>query len=290
VTAPNLDARLVLPDGRALAYCEWGDPDGSPVVFFHGCPGSRAFAPQPGKTRALGARVITFDRPGYGASDRREGREIGDTPSDVTELVDALGLERFAVFGFSVGGGHALACAVAMPDRVTAIALASMPGPLDEVPGAWDALADHYRPTAGVAREEPQRAARAIVRTMAPFAEDPLSYLGGGLPADRAVTHDPEHGPMLERDIREAFRHDAGGMADDLVALWRPWPFAVADAPAGAWLWHGEHDTRAEPDYRYLRRTLPGCRPRTWPDESHLGIVPGWGDVLVPLVAAEETY
>jgi len=52
-------------------------------------------------------------------------------PHDEVELVDALGLRRFAVLGVSGGAPHAFACAWAFPDRVAAVALVSSIGPLD---------------------------------------------------------------------------------------------------------------------------------------------------------------
>jgi len=237
-------------------------------------------APQPDVTAALGARLITFDRPGYGGSDVREGRELVDTPDDVAELLAALGVDEFAVVGVSAGGGHALATAIGLRDRVTGMALLGAPGPLDEVPGAWDALPPLYGPTARMARQEPARSVRAMVRATARFVEDPASFLGGGTPADRAVAADPEHGPMLLADAVEAFRTSGRGMADDLVALWRPWGFEVTDAPPGVRLWHGAEDTRAEPDFHWYAATLPDAVPRVWDDQGHLGVVARWSDVL----------
>ena len=60
--------------------------------------------------------------------------------------------------------------------------------------------------------------------------------------------------------------------------------FSTAAAPPGVWLWHGEQDTRAEPDFRYLARALPDCRTHVWPDQGHLGVVPCWRDVLAAVV------
>ena len=286
MSAPLVDARLRLRDGRWLAYCEWGDRAGTPVVLFHGAPGSRRMAPQPGVTAQLGARLVTFDRPGYGGSDVHEGRELVDTPADVVELLAALGVDDFAVIGVSAGGAHALATAVLLRDRVRALALLGVPGPLDDVPGAWDALPPLYGPTARMARQEPARSVRAMVRATEGFVADPASFLGGGTPADRAVAADPDHGPMLLADAVEAFRTSGRGMADDLVALWRPWGFAVADAPPRARLWHGAEDTRAEPDLRWFAATLPAAVTHVWPDQGHLGVVARWPAVVGSVLPA----
>ena len=60
---------VAVADGRTLTIAEWGDPDGSPVFLLHGTPGSR-FVGQAytGAYASVGARVITYDRPGYGGS------------------------------------------------------------------------------------------------------------------------------------------------------------------------------------------------------------------------------
>src|SRR3989441_7940644 len=70
-------------DGRTLTIAECGDPDGFPVFLLHGTPGSRfggqGFA---SAYACVGARVITYDRPGYGGSDRFRGRRVVDSVAD----------------------------------------------------------------------------------------------------------------------------------------------------------------------------------------------------------------
>ncbi len=122
---------IPLSDGRSLAYAEYGDPRGRPVFFFHGTPGSRFFRPADEITRNMGVRLITADRPGYGLSTFQPGRRILDWPSDITQLADHLGINRFAVAGHSGGGPYVLACAAALPERVSAAALVAAAGPVD---------------------------------------------------------------------------------------------------------------------------------------------------------------
>ena len=231
----------------------------------------------------LGVRLITFDRPGYGRSDRREGRQLLDTPGDVAALADSLAIDRFAVLGVSAGGGHALACAVALGERVAAVGVASMPGPLDEVPGAWDALDRRQRPAAEKAREDPATAAGWVVRYMQRWTEDPTSFLGGGTAADRELLADPVAGDMLLADVAEALGPGAGGMADDLVALWRAWGFRIAGLRAGVRVWHGAQDTRARADFECLCARLADARATVWPDQGHYGVVPCWSEVLAEI-------
>ena len=74
-------------DGRTLMIAEWGDPDGFPVFSLHGTPGSRFIGQANASAYAdAGARVITYDRPGYGGSDRFRGRRVVDCVADVSAI------------------------------------------------------------------------------------------------------------------------------------------------------------------------------------------------------------
>ena len=274
------DGSVALPDGRRLAYCDWGDPDGVPVVLFHGAPGSRRFHPDEQVTAAAGVRLVTFDRPGFGASDRLEGRSLLDTAPDVAALADHLGLDRFAVVGVSAGGPHALACSVVLRDRLQNVAVASTPGPLSEVPGAWAALPERMRIAAERARVDPPGAVRGVVRYMQRYAAEPATYLQGGPRADRAVISDPPRREMLLADVAEALRPGAEGFADDMVGLWRPWGFRLDEVPRGVHVWHGAEDTRGAPDFECLAARFPGAHATVWPDQGHYGVVPRWGEIL----------
>ncbi len=83
---------LRLGDGRKLGYAQYGSPDGTPIFYFHGHPGSRLEARFARQAAAeAGHRVIALDRPGYGLSDFRPGRAITDWPDDVVEAADLPG-------------------------------------------------------------------------------------------------------------------------------------------------------------------------------------------------------
>jgi pimeloyl-ACP methyl ester carboxylesterase len=120
IPAQTREGTIELPDGRALAYVERGPEDGAPVIFHHGTPGSRAgHHPDPGVYAESGVRAVSYDRAGYGRSDRLGGRDVVDVVGDISVLADGLGFGRFAVMGVSGGGPHALACGALLPDRVT---------------------------------------------------------------------------------------------------------------------------------------------------------------------------
>ena len=87
---------LKLADGRCLAYAEYGDPDGTPVVFNGQLAHSRLIRqPDDAVTASLGVCVIAADQPRLGGSSPQPGRRIVDWGKDIEELVDALELGTF---------------------------------------------------------------------------------------------------------------------------------------------------------------------------------------------------
>jgi pimeloyl-ACP methyl ester carboxylesterase len=115
---------------RALRVLEDGDPGGAMVLLHHGTPGSgRIHPPWAQDAAARGLRLVTYDRPGYGESARDPGRTVASAAADAAAIADALGAERFATWGTSGGGPHALACAALLGDRVVAAATLASPAP-----------------------------------------------------------------------------------------------------------------------------------------------------------------
>jgi pimeloyl-ACP methyl ester carboxylesterase len=113
------DRTISLPDGRYLGFAEYGAPAGKTLLYFHGHPGARYEARFLADSACrANMRLIGIDRPGMGLSTYQSGRQLVDWPGDVAALADRLGLERFAVVGFSGGGPYALACAHSIPERL----------------------------------------------------------------------------------------------------------------------------------------------------------------------------
>ena len=107
--ADPLTQYLTTADGRTLCYADWGaapsgNADGYPVFNLHGSPNCRLLIRAPDMIAEVGVRLITYDRPGYGQSDRRgAGTRVVDHVADVEAIADALGIDEFAVTGGSGG-------------------------------------------------------------------------------------------------------------------------------------------------------------------------------------------
>ena len=121
---------------------------GEPVVFVHSLAGNAAqWADQLAAVRAT-RRGVAMDLRGHGRSDAPDpdGYALEAQAEDVGAVADALGLDRFALVGHSLGAGVALAFAGAHPERVTHLMLADPIGdgtqtPVAEVQPFLDALA-----------------------------------------------------------------------------------------------------------------------------------------------------
>ncbi|MFI6743579.1 alpha/beta fold hydrolase [Nonomuraea sp. NPDC050451] len=110
--------------GRTLHVYDTASEEGGrlPVMWHHGTPNVGA-PPEPLFAAAdrLGLRWVSFDRPGYGGSSVAPGRTIASVAGDAATVADALGIDRFAVVGYSGGGSYALGCAAVLGDRVQAV-------------------------------------------------------------------------------------------------------------------------------------------------------------------------
>src|ERR687893_555599 len=119
-------------DGRTLAVVETGAADGPVVLGQHGTPGSGRFhRAEIESAERIGLRLLAYDRPGYGGSTRQPGRDVAGAATDVAAIMDTLGAERFATYGWSGGGPHALACAALLDGRCAAVATIAGVAPAD---------------------------------------------------------------------------------------------------------------------------------------------------------------
>lgn len=137
--------------GLRLRVIETGAGDRAPVLLVHGVGGwAENWAEVMPLLAADGRRVVAFDLPGFGASERPDDPSYFGRPSFYAMIVDAvrarLGLDRPHLIGHSLGGGIAFVSAVSHPDRYRSLTLAA-PGGLGSdialflrlmsLPGAW---------------------------------------------------------------------------------------------------------------------------------------------------------
>jgi pimeloyl-ACP methyl ester carboxylesterase len=271
-------ATVAAAGGRELSVGTWGDPRGAPVFLLHGTPGSRfGPRPRPALLYRLGIRLIAYDRPGYGDSDRHVGRSVSEAAADVAAVADAFGIERFAVIGRSGGGPHALACAALLPGRVTRAAVLAGLAPRDAEGLDWfagmneanvaafsvagrgiEALAERITPRAAAIRANPAMSL--------PFRATELSG------SDLHVLANPGVRTMLVSNFAEAFKHSAAGWIDDVLAFTSTWGFDLSRVAVPTTLWHGGRDEFVPPGHAaWMAGRIPNATLTIDPDAAHFG-------------------
>jgi pimeloyl-ACP methyl ester carboxylesterase len=274
VGADALEQGLVeRPAGRHVAWATWGDSDGAPVLRVHGTPGSRlARNPDPQLFERAGARVATFDRPGYGASTAQRERTILSVADDALAVADALGWDRFAVLGVSGGGPHALAVAVRAPARVVGLGIAVGMTPQELVDD--DQLIAFNREARRRALEEGRSGLeRFLAGPAAQMADNPVEALTAAMvdapPIDRELLGRPDVRAVLVESLQEAFRNGPSGWFDDSWALNSAWGFELEDVVVPAHLWYGAADRNVPVD---AARAMAGLLP-----QASLEVIDGCG-------------
>ncbi|GAA1363370.1 alpha/beta hydrolase [Streptomyces beijiangensis] len=264
------------PDGRDLMVERLGDPHGAPVFLMHGTPGSRLGpAPRGMVLYQRGMQIIAYDRPGYGRSDRLQGRTVADAAQDVAAIADAMGLEKFAVVGRSGGAPHALACAALLPERVTKAAALVALAPRDAEGLDWfEGMGPHNVTEYTIASDDPRELVARLIPRSDEIRKDPmrlLDQLRRDLTAsDRRIVSDAGVRAMLLRNYQEALRTSAYGWIDDALAFSSPWGFDPADIPGPVMLWHGVQDVFSPVGHsRWLARRIPGATAVLEPAAAH---------------------
>jgi pimeloyl-ACP methyl ester carboxylesterase len=282
---------VILPDGRTLAYAEWGDPAGGPIIAIHGTPGCRLNRhPDNATIAATGARLITYDRPGYGASDRHRGRIVQDCVADVAALADSLDLDTFAVTGGSGGGPHCLAVAAGLPERITRAACIVGVAPYDILGEEWyDGMDPENIKEFGWALEGEDRlipeTEREAAELLARIAVDPATVLGDfELPEeDKAILGRPDVAAVMVAALNECVRNGVFGWVDDDLAFTKPWGFDVASIRVPTAVWWGAKDVLVPPGHgEWIAKTVPNAIPRIdtgghQPDpDTHIAMLYPW--------------
>lgn len=265
---PIKETEVDAGDGRVLhAYDTAAAAEDAwlPVFWYHGTPNIGS-PPEPlfAAAQRRGLRWVSYDRPGYRTSTAAPGRDVASAAADVATVADALGISRFAVFGHSGGGPHALACAALLADRV--VAAVSVAGLAPFAAQDLDWFAGMY--PGGEAELRAAREGRAeLAACLAASALDPKMFTTtdiAALDSDWSWLGDVAGEGLKYRD----------GMIDDDMAYTRPWGFEPETIAAPTLLLHGDAD-RIVPSAQsqWLARHIDGAELRVHPGDGHISIL-----------------
>ena len=269
---------LTLKSGRQLCYGDYGDPNGRPVMYFHGWPSSRlqGFVMEE-LCLEKGIRLIAPDRPGVGKSDLEPNRKLMNWPPLVEELADHIGWKKFAVMGVSGGGPYAVAAAAALPERVEQAAVVCGAPPLAKFPDRSEMM-------------WPYRALLRI-RPYAPFLipgilkmshwisqyppdEPPMSWvMKWTSDADREAMGESDF-ELVTRSFREGISPGTAGVQLDGDVYTSDWGIDFEKISVPIEFWHGEEDKNIP--YSMVKEYaswIPHSKMHSFPGEGHYSII-----------------
>lgn len=248
---------LLLPDGRSLAWAEFGHRHGYPLVYFHSQAGSRLEAGLLHDTAlAAGFRLIAIDRPGIGKSDFRTLKRHWEFCADVQALISHLKLLNPGLISWAGGAPFALAMAATPGAAISFVTLlAPTPAPAFGCSGFVRAgsgragvsymsvfisqiMTGVMQCALGLRQRSAGKkmSAKQINRHLFRLREQ-LCH------ADRRLLDNPWVSDLLLRDAQEATLEGTRGAAQDSVMALRGWDFNLADIKVPVHIWHGCADT-----------------------------------------------
>ena len=292
---PSAAHSLTLPDGRELEYLTGGAADGFPLAYHSGTPSAAVVDPLLwAAAERAGLHLVTYSRPGYGASTSRPAPEGWPVPlvadaSDTAALLDHLGMGEFVTLGWSGGGPRALACAATLPGRCLAAATLAGVAPADESGPDWTegmgeenvrdfAAAREGRVSYGPIAVE-QAAALATVT-----AADIVASMGDLVDEVDAAALSDEIGGAVAASFNHAVAQGPGGMVEDTLQIVQPWGFDLAAITVPVSVWQGARDRMVPFAHgRWLAATIPGARAHLFDDEGHISLVTKIDEILADL-------
>jgi pimeloyl-ACP methyl ester carboxylesterase len=238
--------------GRWIAFAEWGDPDGAPVLAWPGGLGSRfGWGWARAEAASSGVRLVIPDRPGYGRSDACTDRSVASTATDVHEMLGRLGIRRYRVLGNSSGAPYALAMAARHAAAVERVGVVAGVAPFAG-PGWPTGMSPENRKFWTTARRGPAALTPHLTSVVANAVED-----------------DDLH-PERRADITEAARQGPQELAYDAWLVATPWDVDLRSVEAHVDVWHGaEDDDVPLPLAEQLARVLPRSTLHIWPNRGH---------------------
>ena len=285
---------IELEDGAVVAFEEYGDANGVPVMFCHGWPSSRTMAQLTDEpARELGIRIISADRPGISASSLQPDRKLTDWPRLVDRITDYLGIHDFRMLAISGGAPYAYATATAMPQRVRAIAIVGGAPPLAEISDS-NGLLPLYRWMLALYRTQPRLLrrlfylARPVLSLRPPLRFRPvLLKMLLMRPCDAESLRDAAAFEAIFESQRRAWRASAEGVVADAQIYAQPWGFSIEDVRVPVRLWHGKEDRAFSVHLaEELANRLPNCHARFVDDAGHYSLpIRHMRDILKDLIS-----
>lgn len=273
----NTFDHMKLKDGRNLAFAQYGDSNGKPVIYFHGFPGSRLEAKRFHEIAVVNNyRLIAVDRPGMGLSSIDKKRSILSTVYDIAALADYLEIKKFSIIGHSGGCPFVAACTYFIPERLTGAAIVSGMAPFTN-PASHIGMAREQLIASKLVRVFPPLASvmMRITRMMLKKSDKMLEKMIKPLPeVDKAIFRDPVTGNELINNTLEAFRGGLAGTALEMKILLNHWGFELEKINFPVSVWHGVKDAQVPVfNGKLYAQLIPNATLNILENEGHHSLI-----------------
>jgi len=238
---------LQLDDGRNLAWQEYGDPEGEPVVHCHSVLGSRMELALNGDeiSQNKSVRLIVIDRPGFGASDPDPDMSYIKWVGDLVQLVNYLEIKQFSITGYAMGGMYALACAHEIPERLNKIALISAGMPA-ESSSDYEQIIPLYKMNIRLAKYLPKVykllsdvLVKGVINDPAGFFSQLSEKMDA---ADQEIMKNETFKTEMFASLQEGFLQGGKATAFEIIQLMHDWGFKPKNITIPVDIWHGDCD------------------------------------------------
>lgn len=274
---------VMLNDGRQLGYAEYGVPEGQPIFYFHGLPGSRLEAEHLQNIAFSNHyRLIGIDRPGMGLSTIHPERSIISWADDVETIANHLGLKKFSIIGHSGGAPFVAVCAYKIPHRINRAAIVSGMAPFD-IPEASASLSRGQRFINETIKMMPWIAI-VMVKLMFTLLKKPgmQKQMLKQLPkVDRRVFNGEGNRSFMNATM-ESFRNGVAGVSQEIQLTLKPWGFDIANIKCPMIIWQGGLDKQAPVMHAELyAKLISDAKLILLKQEGHLSILINHGDDIL---------
>ncbi len=269
---------LTLPSGQVIRVFRYGLETGTPLLYFHGWPGSGVQAALAEEAAArLGFSLASPDRPGIGSSTYQPDRQITDWPPVVEALARHLGWERFHILAVSGGCPYALVTAARLRERVESVTLCCGAA-LPELILSSEYSYPVYRTLLTLHRKVPRLLSFGLQLTRVYFRVIPHS--AAFLPVlpfipktDREAVRPKPARTKLARSAGATFRNHPRGALRDATRYIEDWGFDLSEVSVPVTFHHGTEDRNIP--IEAARRTaekVPRARFVEYPGEGHYSL------------------
>ncbi len=252
----SVQDRTITLNGLRFHYRDWGNEGAQPLVLLHGLSSHAHSWDKFAAAMQQDFQILALDQRGHGETAWADDYYADRMVEDLDAFISALGLERIALLGLSMGGRNAYMYTALHPGVVERLVIVDI-GP--EVPTAGRQRIQTTMQSQDVF-DDPEEAFRA-------------ARAANHRPTDEDLRHRVSHGLKQRDDGRWTFRYDPALRSPDRP-IRRPdpetlWPLLPKIACPTLLIRGADSDVLSPETAARMAREIPNCTLVTVPDSGH---------------------